>query len=114
VRELVFEEGRATVALANGTTLSILNQDRNKVIHEAAQWSPSYLLGMWTITEVQAEPGNFECAILDGDELTETPDNRLTTNWVEDDGEIIYRNVTPEQVAAYIALVGEEGEEGDA
>lgn len=109
MRELVFEDGRATVPLANGTTLSVLNEDRNKVIYEAAQWSPSYLMGLWSITEVQAEPGNYECAILgDDEELSETPDERLTTNWVNDDGEIIYRNVTPEQVAAYVDTIGEQ------
>lgn len=64
INTLTFEDGRATVALADGTLLSILNRDRDEVLREARQWRR---LPGTPFPMTRATADTFEVALATGD-----------------------------------------------
>jgi hypothetical protein len=64
---LIFDEGRAVIPLADGTALSILNEDRDEVIREARVYSISAIPGTpFPLTRCDAE--TYEVALTNDEE----------------------------------------------
>lgn len=103
---LEFDEGRAVVTLPGGRWLSIVNDDRNQMIREAKRWSPSAVLHGWEITDVQAEPGNYEVAVIDAPEDGKSVDDLIDPAWEQyrryDEGWTIYCNVPLEVITELV------------
>ena len=109
IADLAFEQGRAAVPLADKTVLSILNQDRDEVIREAATWAPpgtpypltragdsTYEVALSTAVH------NGDCAgPIPGWEAYRSPDDELVGgSW------ITYAYVPAAVIENYIARVG--------
>jgi len=106
--------GRIVVRLADGTGMSIINDDRNEYIREQKMWNASAILHGWEVTDVLADDDEYEVGLIDADgeflggRLHPEPPgwsaHVLATS--DDPTRPVYANITAQMIEALVAERG--------
>lgn len=104
--DLPFREGQARVPLTDGTMLSILTQERDVVIAEAASWHPG---AHYARTRANDEAGTYEVALVtasDGSCAGAIPEWEPYRVHDDEEGWVTYGYVPAAVIENYLARVG--------
>jgi hypothetical protein len=104
-----FTDGRAAVELDSGYVLSIITPERNEHIRAAAQWSPSYLMGGWTLMDAECDGETYEVSFRLWNSTrsrTDSANDIIPRGWEDyvkdDDGDMIFAYVPRDLVHALL------------
>lgn len=96
--------GRIVVALADGHTLSIITPERDNYLRESQGWSPTGT--SWEIVDTQADPGNYEVALMEDGYYYAARMDPEPEGWADHAANLdgwIYRNVTGDMINQVVA-----------